>query len=676
MAKVNYKKSEKTFINPYSFVDVDFDKSSKGIKSDENILTGYFDCRITTKTPLAIPDIANSNTKKGEHPKYDCMRNAEGIPIIRGSSIRGIIRSVYETSTNSCFSTISQNSFLTARSEEYFSAGLLIIENGEWVLYSADEYRFSTKDYKIATDNYGRYIIVDNGKSENYLYSGDTVLFNKIPAKKRNVKPFAVLSENGTSGVLVIGEKAPKKNHEKIFSKDKVVAVDKNILKNSMKGLEQTLDIYRDKSVNKNLEKEHHGYPAYERAKENGCIPIWYKQDGDRLYLSFASKGRVAYNTTINKMLNKLDSCASADDLCKACDLFGMIGKPSKSSRVRFTDALCVSENPCMGYYTLEELSSPKTSYIPFYARISSYSSKNPINYDDGLSIRGRKYYWHSDYNCHVFPEDNCKIQKNERNATINLIDCHKMFDFRVYFDRVPEGQLYELIWAINFWENDENGELCHKICHGKPLGLGSVKITVKSVFTREYKDGNYRIEELFIPFTDSTVPKYIRKNSKIVSQLQLVSKFSNRTVKYPFIDNCKNFKLSDNDVAGHVWFTENKNADFAGRDWETQLLPSMEKSDTEKLFAFGIYEAVFTKGSTYKAQIIKYNKKYDNYDIELKDENKRIISSNCSAYKNNFFCSTGDTVAITFIGKKVIDRDNKLLVFYNFKITKIVKRR
>ena len=132
------------FVNPYTFVPVDFEKKETKdinavVSEASELLTGMMKCTIYAKTPLAIPDISSENIEN-EHSSYSFESTPDGQYIIPASSLRGPIRSVYETATNSCFSTLKENTLLTARSSEALKAGLLMNENGEWKLYEATRY--------------------------------------------------------------------------------------------------------------------------------------------------------------------------------------------------------------------------------------------------------------------------------------------------------------------------------------------------------------------------------------------------------------------------------------------------------------------------------------------------------------------------------------------------------
>ena len=138
----DYKEANRTFVNPYNFVSINKKKiDRKDVKEvcqkEEELHTGYLECELITRTPLAIPDTPE-NPETKEHKFYSIDGKNPAIP---GSSLRGMIRSVYETVTDSCFSTMKEDTHLSLRvnSRNAYKPGLLIKdkENSEWKLYDA-----------------------------------------------------------------------------------------------------------------------------------------------------------------------------------------------------------------------------------------------------------------------------------------------------------------------------------------------------------------------------------------------------------------------------------------------------------------------------------------------------------------------------------------------------------
>lgn len=142
--------STNKFINPYHFVNLPNQKAQYQEEKEEQRYTGKINVRITTKTPLFIPntscdDAFEMNREVEGHKSYDFFsynkiepnkNNPCNEPVIPGSAIRGMIRSVYETLTGSCMAIVDDEKTLSKRINVYFDLGLIgRNENGQLVLY-------------------------------------------------------------------------------------------------------------------------------------------------------------------------------------------------------------------------------------------------------------------------------------------------------------------------------------------------------------------------------------------------------------------------------------------------------------------------------------------------------------------------------------------------------------
>lgn len=619
-----YKKADLcTIVNPYNFVS-----SSDRVEIEEEgkLYTGYLDCHMYVKTPLCIPDVEKVKFVKGKktdkHPVYPFYTIDGMNPVVPGSSIRGMIRSAYEAATGSCMSTLKNHTRLTRRvgSREKFNAALLIRENNNWNLYQAERYLLPVEGYKTYYDckaeyflsegSDGRYLVrSDDSKVE--LHSGDRVTYvvktskEKEWCKKKGHSMWAGVAINITpdekgNGYVFIGEKFGNKKHgESIFVKKAMIPCQN--IEALMEGLEETLRLYRDKAINRKYDDEHSGYANYERAKARGVIPVWSdytrndntKAEKKAIHLSLASIGRILYDTTLNDLVGKQQHCEKRNQLCPACRLFGMIGEESTGSRVRFCDAGLVTnfnEKEDLKEITLKELGSPRSSYLPFYA---SNGYKREASYDDtDAGIKGRKFYWHqpkAKEDASVYSSD----EKTERNATMELLMPKAEFSFRVYYDGITEKELKNLMWILTLGENEKESDLCYKLGHGKPIGLGSVKITIEQKADRSMENG-YDLnitEQIRVPKD----PEFLKTES--VDELLKMCSWSamaDEQVCYPYVElnektraivereKEKGRELKENVLASHRWFSNNKE----------EKAPLMLKSPLEE-HRFPIYKVI-----------------------------------------------------------------------------------
>jgi len=243
--------------------------------------------------------------------------------------------------------------------------------------------------------------------------------------------------------------------------------------------------------------------------------------------------------------------------LCPACRLFGMAEEEAVASRVRFSDALLCGDSTYGKKTILKELAGPKSSYLPFYLK---KPNNGEWSYDNsGCELRGRKFYWHNlKENAAVEP----KGEKTKRNASMELIKEGREFTFSVFYNDLSEAEWKQLIWTITLGENVKDGNLCYKIGHGKPIGLGSAKLIIEQCEERSFdhesgkyvlhRDNNVSIDDREVSF-DKDALNQIRIITDVTACKGVV-------VDYPGIVDDRGVKYTngDNSVASHKWFSEN----------------------------------------------------------------------------------------------------------------------
>lgn len=631
MPKYNYsRRNDIKFINPYTFVPVQKSQSIKRtplepVIPDRRMHTGILKCRLYVKTPLGIPDAEKEKEYVKDHKEYPFFSYEEDgkrIPVIPGSSLRGVIRSVFEAATDSCFSTLRENTGLSKRVENRnaYKPGILIWKNGRWYLYQADRYLLAVdpggnRDYTIydglPRDIYVRMVrrgqngirTAVTGTGEELRF-GDLVNFQPYTAEGGTYSKGKHLIWSGTAryvskitsrsavgpgkkaGLVYLGETFTDKKHgESVFTFGAVESkVTEEELNKAYEGLLETLDIYRNPAINRS--KGHSGYKDFEHAKKETGIPVWYSIEDKKL--SLASIGRTFYNTSLNELIDKRNPCKNREELCEACTLFGMAGEESLGSRVRITDARAAGEytlkNKMVKKATLKILGQPRYSYLPFYARYNALLSSNPGNsgkkfpgsYDEeNVEIAGRKFYWH-DQRAATDSSLYTVEKKGNMNSTMELVMPGAEFSFDIYYDGITDEQLQKLMWCIHFGENDENGKLCYKLGHGKPLGLGSVKIVIEENAERIFKEGKYRWKKEEKPKME--MEPELKRRRELKKVMDFEGPDAGTLIKYPYVCDKNGRDLSEsgrNEDARHVWYLKNKDAG-GNRDDSVETLPGV----------------------------------------------------------------------------------------------------
>lgn len=569
----NYEFSQEKFvINPYTFVRSKKDvERFKEIEENEKLHTGVISCKLIVKTPLLIPDVEKAtglkDDKNVEYP-FMSIGNSENIRyIIPGSSLRGPIRSTYEALTNSCFVTAGSSQNISTRTKAPFEPGLLMWAGNKLVLKPARAYLFKVGDYKSnkndGTDNVWC-IATQEELRRKYRY-GDTIYFEGRTSKKGKyfVKKIGAALKKG---YMYIGEYISKKRHESIFIDKKEPNILSENLDLAYQKLKETIKIYQNEKINKNLTKDqdgifHHGYDQVDfESFEKGeieALPVWYKkikQDEtgqNKVYLSFAGIGRYNYEKGMDELLGERKPCTSRNNLCPACRIFGVTGKNEEkgiASRVRFSDII-IDEDIEFKKYSLSPLRSPHPSYLPFYAITSDYNQ----GYDaEGSDIRGRKFYWHH-------ASENTDI--NNADTTIEGIKSG-IFSFSVYYEDLTETQLKHVLWLLCLGENEEDGKYCFKIGHGKPLGYGSVKIIVDGYKERTVEDGNYDLRSNSQSDVNNKVAEVdLFKNAPDLKHVLNFNTLNKKEVSYPYVldgEGKRSSDLNDVNMSSAKWFSEN----------------------------------------------------------------------------------------------------------------------
>ena len=510
-----YKQSNQEFINPYNFISMGNSPSRASLLKGK--LTGWIECELTNKTPLFIPNTSNDDVfgiraNNKEVKSYDFFSytdlknttnpNPPANPVIPGSSIRGAIRSAFEAITNSCMSAVDLKGTLYKRTVKAGQAGRLYKANGQWKIQKCERYGINTRGGNRDTN--GPFDINDYTEGQE-VYVSSNGNYTKTLNNGHTITLFKVVSNICSNQMQVCtkmgyfhkGEPfGHRKHHESVFVPTN--GAELNIPEETVTNLKKNLELYRDDKINqKKKNRDHSGYKDF-KIEESGTL-VYYNSDGNgKYYLSPSAISREIFYKNMENIIGDYAPCRSTDNLCPACALFGFVSdekeKNALASRVRFSDAeLCTEQNNLFGApQTLPELSSPKLSASEFY--LKKPDGADDWNYDYKVmsagnnqvrrpycaEIRGRKFYWHKQIS--ACPSGGAVT---ERNVHIRPLNPEKKFVFKVYFSKLTESELQRLVWVLEIGNNEANA---HKIGMGKPLGLGSVKITVTNVMRRQIK--------------------------------------------------------------------------------------------------------------------------------------------------------------------------------------------
>ncbi|MCD8097689.1 MAG: TIGR03986 family CRISPR-associated RAMP protein [Lachnospiraceae bacterium] len=389
-------------------------------------------------------------------------------------------------------------------------------------------------------------------------------------------------SGRGTIGYVMLGEQGVTKKCNGVFALQKNEEEIARLREDThIRMFESVLKSYRDEKVNKNLKNGHNGYKAYreawdkfKRGKGEEYFPVYYSKVDKLIYLSPACMTKEAYQNRLNQILKaqgNFQCCTDSAELCPACSLFGMTGKSSRASSVRFADARLrdkVSDYRALYHrpVVLEELAQPKISAAEFYlqkpdvnAAFWTYdyyvAGKQIVGYLP--RIAGRKFYWHNPGM--QFKES---VEATDRNRTVRPLKKGVSFEEEVYFDKITEKQLRQLIAILDV---SRSGEMGYKLGAAKPLGLGSVAMTVEGIRLRRVSlcDGGVRYEETPYPveasFSDWEELDFTAETREAFLHMMRFDATKGMTVTYPVTEDQWNaIQVNQQHLEGFKWFVAN----------------------------------------------------------------------------------------------------------------------
>jgi CRISPR/Cas system CSM-associated protein Csm3 (group 7 of RAMP superfamily) len=430
-------------------------------------LTGYIQCELETLTPLYIRDTLNenevaNNLESNKHPDFFSPGGKCRIP---GSSLRGMVRNLVEI--------MGWGKFISFQDKLLFYRGLADQSNlRQEYQANMSSYNRKTKktSYKFGAGYLKReglncYIIpatVDNGGKQ----------FKQVPKRDYN-KEFVYEKYQDGKTLVVSGKMQGKKNDWLINSPNYQIQF--KVSEQDIQAYKNDESRYRDKSIVDNDKKYDGDLLRLLSVNGNTNIPCFYVRWNDfrgNPRISFGHTGyfRLACQKTIGehipaelKDMNKMDIAET---------IFGSLSKIA--SRVYFEDAELIgllSEDVGMPELTSKVLSSPKPTTFQHYLEQNEKADlKNLNHWNSFCSIRGHKLYWHK--------HDSVRFENKDKLIAINdivikPINKGRQFTCKIRFESLTEIELGALLFALDLPENHH-----HKLGMGKPLGLGTIKIT------------------------------------------------------------------------------------------------------------------------------------------------------------------------------------------------------
>ncbi len=471
--------------------------------------TGYIDLTIETKTPLYIRGTLSEEDLKNQTKSKDKSDffAPGGYIQIPGSSLRGMVRNLIEIT--------SWSKFRFYKNREIYFRGLADQSNLNDYYHQrmVDTDKKGVSKYKISAGFLNRerfkYYLIPATKNKNgkqfKRYDGS----NKLQA-------FKFLKLKNGNYIIRSGRKINKEHQDKDvweifspdFNADRITLTEKDIYN-------YLNDSNRSDKVN--LVKD---------ADKNPIVPCFYVHDKDRKSIAIGHTAlfRINYNNTIADLIPTKNDEKGRTDI--ASSIFGEIEideeKNGVAGRVFFENAYLrspINENVLLEEKTPQTLLNPRSTTFQHYLVQTDSNKKRLHHYDsENTTIRGYKLYWHqeeADWYKDSFNQNiDTKIKAIKKNVT---------FNGKLRFENLTKVELGALLFSLNLPVN-----CCHKLGMGKPLGLGSIRITPRLFISERKKryqdlfaewDKQIKEENDFQPFID-IFEKYIFEKLEVSDQI------------------------------------------------------------------------------------------------------------------------------------------------------------
>lgn len=225
------------------------------------------------------------------------------------------------------------------------------------------------------------------------------------------------------------------------------------------------------------------GIPCRKLQNQGDAVFYLLNDSGDLVFFGSTMMFRLPYTNTVEKFIPEILCCENNLDFTEA--IFGKVQGKQIAGRVFFSDAVCNTENPFLGgtnngRRVPKILSSPKPTSFQLYLTQPTPNHRSDLKsyYDVGETvIRGSKRYWHKPR-----IEGDDVFDRNQERNIVNVSSQHTIIkpvkpnvtfgNAKVYFENLTSIELGALFTALDLDET-----MRHQIGMAKPFGLGSIKI-------------------------------------------------------------------------------------------------------------------------------------------------------------------------------------------------------
>jgi CRISPR-associated protein (TIGR03986 family) len=598
---------------------------------------GYFDVTLTTESPLYIRGERTIEQAQKEEKNNPNFFGPNGSPVIPGSSLRGMIRSLVEIVTWSKMMRVSDKPKMFFRAVaadkndplgEWYKnivgqmganvrAGFLERQGDDWFVKPASQVNGKNfekiKDTDELRSRVTGLISLRNSQyrvqyhqvvatMQTRQVKGKTVKYLAVSSPTANQEPTGVLvctgnmAESNVKTAAKDGVQTPRKNFVYVAKPDKN--------SNPIRITPQAVRDYLDGLTPFQVEQE-----VFDA--RNGCLikdrPVFYikPKQGDITMFGHAPFSRlpVMINNYKRAVTPKDFVYPTGKHVAQTLDLadtmFGFISQKDDNrapqgnkqrayaGRISVTDAKLLpgSQNVFEAEITPKILSSPKPTTFQHYLEQphgSNTKKSDLMTYASApgkTKVRGYKMYWRRRGITIKDVRETAEVSANDTQHTrMTALRPGVKFQFRVYFENLTKIELGALAWVLALGSEKHHPDARHMLGMAKPYGMGVVRLASKlRLEDRRKRYTSFSDQSV----TDAEVHTFIEEFKKFILDNVQQQQYKDRLQEFETL-----LTLVDNSPARFSYMTIEPINEYKDRPvlpYPTEVVPSPDQIAKEK---------------------------------------------------------------------------------------------
>lgn len=536
---------EKNFYNPYTFIPLNENILTYDRKDVEHLMNYSHDIPLSKDTVSGVVEF----TMKAESPF--CIKtddgeslNIDGKYFIPGTTIKGMIRNVFEIITLSNIKNSIANSRYSMRdlrSPDYKlksnnkeqRSGFLIQINHEFYIVECSNHVNSYKNIKDFTDVDISKKTTVQGKYSNleddYIFENDGLrmwFFSGFMNNKKHEFLFDI----------------PKDITKEIFFPIKEAEYEDFIFIHEKENENENWKFWKSKlknysSIQQIIDDEFKGIvPCFFRLKQKEGK--WVVKD-----LGFSFLYRQPYDKSIHDCLP--ENLKTNNNLDMTQLVFGYSNSKSNlKGRIAFSNSFL--ENVEIDQAQTFVMGKPKPTYYPFYLKQDRQGKLNTYFYSNATIAGWKRNLIHDQ------PNRGVNRGRPRIETSFKPVKAGASFKCKLRFHNLREYELGALLSAITF----HNSKDCfHLLGYAKPFGYGKFKVTNinLNVLHEKPSDLNYYLSKFENEIKANNMYDEWNNTLSILKKISKGNYEINKEIRYPDLNNrefeeIKNFKYRLND--------------------------------------------------------------------------------------------------------------------------------